>query len=101
MRTIIINGREMSSRAKAHAHLAERLLLPDYYGRNLDALQDCLGDISEQTHITVLHSEALARALGAYGAALLQILKHSAEESDLLTVSFHSDADAFEGELTE
>src|SRR4051794_34894719 len=28
-----------------HADIAARLAFPDYYGRNLDAFNDCIGDI--------------------------------------------------------
>ena len=89
MRTIIINGREMTSRAKAHAHLSKKLSFPDYYGGNLDALHDCLGDISEKTHLVVYHVAELELVLGSYGTALLKVLKRSAEESEYLTLSFY------------
>ncbi len=98
VRTIVIDGKEMTSRASAHAHLAERLSFPDYYGGNLDALYDCLGDIYEKTHIIICHSAELETALGSYGTTLLHILRHSAEESCFLTVSFHDDAEPLERE---
>lgn len=91
LRTIVIDGREMISRTSAHAYLAERLSFPDYYGGNLDALHDCLSDISEETHIIVLHSDELETALGSYGTTLLHILRHSPDESCFLTVSFRDD----------
>lgn len=31
---------------RGHDYLAEELNLPDYYGKNLDALYDCLTEIS-------------------------------------------------------
>ena len=36
-----------------HDALVEALVLPNWYGTNLDALYDCLTSIGEQTHITL------------------------------------------------
>lgn len=91
MREIIINARELKNREDAHAYLAKALLLPPYYGNNLDALHDCLTEINEQTHIIVYHSREIALYLGLYGDALVQVLKESAAEADLLTVSLLDD----------
>ena len=49
MDTIIIDGAAMTTRDAAHSHLALRLGLPDYYGRNLDALYDCLTERTADT----------------------------------------------------
>lgn len=87
MNTIIINGSEMTSRDSAHAHLAERLSFPNYYGRNLDALHDCLTEVNEPTHIIIEHCNEIALSLGSYGAALLEVLHISAQENSFLTVS--------------
>ena len=42
-----------------HDALVEALVLPNWYGTNLDALYDCLTSITEQTHITLLHFDPL------------------------------------------
>lgn len=39
-----------------HAYLASALDLPEHYGANLDALLDCLGDISEPTLISLIRT---------------------------------------------
>ena len=46
------------TRETAHTYLKEILHLPDYYGRNLDALYDCLCEIITKTTITVFHDAA-------------------------------------------
>ena len=43
-----------------HDALVEALVLPNWYGTNLDALYDCLTSIGEETHITLLHFEQLS-----------------------------------------
>ena len=40
MTTVVVDGGLMTSREAAHDLLAARLGLPEYYGRNLDALYD-------------------------------------------------------------
>ena len=39
------------TRETAHTYLKEILHLPDYYGRNLDALYDCLCEIITKTRL--------------------------------------------------
>ena len=39
------------SKEALHRAFAEALHFPAYYGMNLDALYDCLTDISEKTHL--------------------------------------------------
>lgn len=41
-RMYILDGAKMGGREEMHDLLAEVMTLPDYYGRNLDALRDCL-----------------------------------------------------------
>lgn len=39
---VVLDAAQMREREAAHTYLAEALQLPAYYGRNLDALYDCL-----------------------------------------------------------
>jgi len=81
METIVIDGSRMSDRQTAHQHLAERLSFPGYYGRNLDALYDCLTDIRDDTRLTILHSGKLREALGVYGERFLEVLGQAEEDN--------------------
>ncbi len=58
MREITIDEARLSSPADAHRLLAARLSFPAYYGHNLSALADCLGDVSEPTRIVVIRRSA-------------------------------------------
>ena len=51
-----LDARRMEERGEAHAYLRERLDLPDYYGRNLDALYDCLTEMSG-VELALLYAE--------------------------------------------
>jgi ribonuclease inhibitor len=88
MKNIAIDGREMPTRTAVHAYLAEKLSLPDYYGRNLDALYDCLNDISEPTHIFITYCKELENSLGSYAGTLLQVFSNAATDNRFLNVSF-------------
>ena len=39
---VVLDGRGMTDRKVVHDELKKQLMLPDYYGRNLDALFDVL-----------------------------------------------------------
>ena len=85
--TVILEGKAMTDRVSAHSHLAERLELPTYYGRNLDALYDVLTGITEETEIVLTDPAAPAELMGKYGEALLETLREAAENNPNLTVT--------------
>ena len=68
---IILDGKKMETRADVHAELKEKLGLPDYYGGNLDALNDCLGERAERELVVIAGAGALLESDGAYAARLL------------------------------
>ncbi len=86
MKNIIINGSEIIGIADIHELLAEALDFPEYYGMNLDALHDCLGDISEETSITITESEILTNRLGVSFEKLMRVLNDTALENDNLYI---------------
>lgn len=85
--TVVLDGKAMVDRVTAHTHLAERLELPTYYGRNLDALYDVLTEIGEETEIILTDPAAVAEQMGKYGEALLATLQEAAEENPRLIVT--------------
>ena len=82
----VLDGAAIRSREELHAHLARALSLPDWYGRNLDALYDCLTDLGVPTVLHLRNSEALEACLGSYARALETVLRDAGEENPLLTV---------------
>ena len=89
--TIILDGERMQNRRAAHDHLAERLGLPEYYGRNLDALYDLLTERSGPARLVVQHRKALLSRLGGYGTALCRTLEEADRSNPDLEVLFSED----------
>ena len=85
--TVILDGKAMVDRVSAHSHLADRLELPTWYGRNLDALYDVLTEIGEETEIILTDPATVAEQMGKYGEALLATLQEAAEENPMLIVT--------------
>ena len=84
---IVLEGSVMTDRMAVHNHLVERLDLPTYYGRNLDALYDVLMELGGETEIVLRDPGAVAANLGKYGEALLSTLQEAAEENPHLTIT--------------
>ncbi len=70
---IVLDGKRMTGRAQAHAELKDKLALPDYYGGNLDALNDCLGERRERELIVIRHAGDFFEACDGYALKLLQV----------------------------
>lgn len=83
MKTVHLDLRDVTSPEVLHSVLARRLELPDYYGRNLDALSDCLGDVCEPTHVLILCGADAAQCVN--GA--LRVFDDSQKSNNQLSVS--------------
>ena len=70
---IILDGRNMQDRAQTHAELRRKLALPDYYGDNLDALNDCLGELRERPLVVIEGAGEFLESCGGFAAGLLRV----------------------------
>ena len=73
MEFIIIDGRRMTSIEQTHEYLAKALRLPPYYGRNLDALHDCLTDLSRSVWIILINGDCMDEQLDEYAKKLRRV----------------------------
>ena len=74
MKIVLLDGAQIT-----HEALAQRFSFPACYGRNLDALHDCLTDIAEETAIIVEHAaDADPR--------ILRVLRDSVKENPKLKI---------------
>lgn len=81
MRICILDGEMILNKEMLHSTLAGAMDFPDWYGRNLDALYDCLTDMTEETEIRIRNENALTEHLGNYAEALKKALRAAAEEN--------------------
>lgn len=86
--TVTLDGQKMLNRRAVHDQLAEQLRLPDYYGRNLDALYDLLTERTAPLRLVVLHRDVLVSWLGDYGRALCRTLEDADRANPDLQVLF-------------
>ncbi|MCM1179566.1 MAG: barstar family protein [Clostridium sp.] len=71
---IVLDFEGIKSREELHQYLKDALRLPDYYGNNLDALHDCMGEKKETFCISIYHFAELEKELGEYARRLIQVL---------------------------
>ena len=83
MKTIRLDVTNIFTVRALHVYLAYRLNLPDYYGRNLDALHDVLGEITDQTRI-VLSGQPASAEMAAYLPRLVRVFSDAAQENGML-----------------
>ena len=53
MNNITLKLDKFSKKEELHSYLKKKMKFPDYYGENLDALFDCLTDISTDTAVDI------------------------------------------------
>lgn len=58
MQTFMIDGSMYASAQEMHLALKKMLSLPDYYGLNADALNDCLSEKAERVNLWILNPGA-------------------------------------------
>ena len=59
MKIVILDAKKMAEKEKMHEHFAKKFNLPEYYGKNLDALFDSLCEINEPTLIKLKNEKFL------------------------------------------
>lgn len=83
MKQITLDGNILADIAQVHDYIKEMLDFPEYYGKNLDALFDCLTDL-DNVEITITVPEED----GAIFQKVLRVFKAANRENDGLTVNF-------------
>lgn len=78
---VIIDCENLLDREQAHEYLEQMLDFPQHYGKNLDALYDCLTELSDCT-IVLLGEEALSQ--DSYGARVRKVMGTAAQENPRL-----------------
>ena len=79
MKTIILDGARLAERAEALALLERALILPAWWGKNLDALYDCLTSLGRPVCLELRNLPALKAT--PFGRRLLLVLQSAAADS--------------------
>lgn len=79
MKLITLDGNRLSDAAQVHDYLKESFNFPEYYGKNLDALYDCLTDLDD-VEITII----LPEEDGAIFQKILRVFKAAKRENTSL-----------------
>ena len=88
-----MEGGNIRTREELHDALVRALNLPTWYGRNLDALYDCLAGLNQDTELRLLHPARLEEQLGGYARTLLSVLRDAAADNPHFRVTLESRAD--------
>ncbi|PCK22025.1 barnase inhibitor [Bacillus pumilus] len=81
MNKVQLDGAACRSQEELHNQLQTILHLPDHYGKNLDALWDCLtGELSLPLELTWVDFQTSKNDLGEYAESLQQLFQEAEEE---------------------
>lgn len=78
---IELDASKMDNRKVAHTYLQEMLDFPEYYGKNLDALYDCLTELDE-TEVRFFNLENA----DPYFEKVLRVFRDAAKRNSKLTI---------------
>ena len=88
MRQILIDCNQISSVKALHIYLQHVMDLPEYSGRNLDALHDVLTEIAQPTELILNASEPqLSDEMKGFVPRLVRVLKDAAQENPALILT--------------
>ena len=88
MKDILINCEKLRSRKVLHDYLEQELHLPDYYGRNLDALHDILSGFNKAGAVTfhIINREQQSSRMVTLYQAMLDMLAELGQENPNICV---------------
>ena len=81
MKSVILDAKKMLKKENMHEYFAKKFDLPEYYGKNLDALFDCLCEINEPTLIKLKNENALDDGAKE---SLIQLFRDVSNENEMV-----------------
>ena len=92
IRRILLTEEKIRDKEAMAAFMKDALMLPDYFGGNLDALSDLLSEIDTETVFEIAGEELRRIADDAYAAKTLHVLKRAEEENPHIHLQLHDPA---------
>lgn len=88
-----IDALRITNKQDLHSYIKEAFGFPEYYGKNLDALYDCLSELDEDTDI-VFDKRTLELILdNAYAYKVLMVFGKAAAVNPHLKIRFRRNED--------
>ena len=84
MRKLTVDFTGAYDKASIHERIRNGLELPEYYGRNLDALHDCLSEMNDCV-ITLKNIDVLY-SLDIIGVKILKVFEEAADTNDTILI---------------
>ena len=88
MKIITIDCSQISDKESFHTTMEKALEFPSWYGKNLDALHDCLTEVFTNTQVRFVNWNHMDEALGLYSIAIRRSINHAAEDNPCIEVFF-------------
>ena len=88
MKTVTIDCAGIRDKASFHDTMESALAFPSWYGKNLDALHDCLTEVFTNTRICFVNWHSLEETLGLYTVAIRRAMNHAAEENPCIEIVY-------------
>lgn len=88
MQVQFLYGSKIKNREQLHEQLAQIFRFPAHYGKNLDALWDCLGDVSAPFQLIITERDVLSANLGDYCGKFLRVLEDTKAENPNLHIEY-------------
>ncbi|MBO4473578.1 MAG: barstar family protein [Clostridiales bacterium] len=80
MNIYLLDGKDMTSRDEAYRVIVDTMELPMWFGNNLDALFDCLSDLSKDIAVVFVNTAIAEENLGQYAKRILACFREAAQE---------------------
>ncbi|MBE6109582.1 MAG: hypothetical protein E7194_04100 [Erysipelotrichaceae bacterium] len=85
---IRIDATRLTNREDMGVYMKQAFNLPDYFGRNLDALKDCLEEVDEETDVVLDRECITIMCENPYAYKVLLVLGRAAENNPNLNILF-------------
>lgn len=83
---LVIDGSVIKNKGDLHNTIKTTLSFPEWYGNNLDAMFDCLTDLSEEAAVTFVNFAMLRENLGRYADNTKKVFLNAAKENPRINV---------------
>ena len=84
IKRIHLDARRMKDRQAVYDYFSEVFDFPEYFGKNLDALYDCLSEVSEPTEIEITQNNYAQITHDAFARRVWRVIQQACKENPYL-----------------